>query len=362
MNHSFPTITIIIATYNSSKLLPRTLDALANQTYPSDHMEIMIIDGGSTDKTREIASDYNCMVIDNPYKDPVNAKLIGYNAANGRYVMVLDHDEVLINPDSICIRVNALMEHPECKVALCSGYKRPANYPGLNQYISEFGDPFSLFVYHISKDYNYALSGYLKHGELLDIKDINSTDLETNSKYDIIQITDPDNLIIELCCLATIIDKEFFAENSCFQNNPSDMVHLFYVMIGKGYDWIIVSRFDPLEHYSSDSIRAYLPKLKWRIINNIHIADRANQGFLGRQKSRKIKLLTFLFPIYSLSLILPICESVYLALTRRNCAYLLHPFLCIYVTLYIIWQYTRKILGIPPTQRTYDGKDIEFHK
>ena len=52
-------VTIMIATFNSEKLLPRTLDALKAQTYPAELMEILIIDGGSNDTTRDIAKKYD---------------------------------------------------------------------------------------------------------------------------------------------------------------------------------------------------------------------------------------------------------------------------------------------------------------
>ncbi len=352
-----PYVSIIIATYNSSKILDKTLNALAHQTYPTDQLEIIIIDGGSTDNTREIASSYNCRVIDNPKKDPVSAKAIGYKASHGKYVMTLDHDEVLINPNSIRHRIDGMVNHPECKAAFCSGYKRPDDYPGLNQYISEYGDPLSLFVYHCSKDYKRARKTYLKSGKL--VNPLNESSSVSDTLYDVIEIISPKKIIVELCCMATIIDKEFFEATTSFMNDPAEMVHLYYNMLETGHNRIIVSKNDPLEHYSADSLVSYLPKLRWRVINNVHFAERANQGFKGRPKSYKTLFMTYLFPLYSITFIFPLIEAIFLALSRRNSAYLLHPFLCIYVTIYIIWQYIRKILRVPPVQRTYDGKDIE---
>lgn len=45
-------ISIILVTYNAEKDLPRCLDSIYSQTYP--HIEIVVIDGGSTDGTRNI--------------------------------------------------------------------------------------------------------------------------------------------------------------------------------------------------------------------------------------------------------------------------------------------------------------------
>ena len=150
--NEYPLISVVIATFNSEKLLTRTLDALVNQTYPRDKMEILVVDGGSSDSTFIIAKKYDCIAINNPETEPVHAKLLGIQNAKGKYLMVLDHDEVLINPESVEKRVFLLERFSNCKVAFCSGYKRPDDYPLLNEYISEFGDPFSLFVFNFSRE------------------------------------------------------------------------------------------------------------------------------------------------------------------------------------------------------------------
>ena len=42
---NFPLVSIVIATFNSEMLLPRTLDAIRHQTYPAESIEILIVDG-----------------------------------------------------------------------------------------------------------------------------------------------------------------------------------------------------------------------------------------------------------------------------------------------------------------------------
>ncbi len=51
-----PTITIATVTYNAERTLQRTLDSVAEQTYP--YIEHLIIDGCSTDKTTELIHRY----------------------------------------------------------------------------------------------------------------------------------------------------------------------------------------------------------------------------------------------------------------------------------------------------------------
>ena len=47
-----PTVSVIIPTYNRKDLLHGALNSLAQQTYPSDHFEAIVIDDGSTDGQR----------------------------------------------------------------------------------------------------------------------------------------------------------------------------------------------------------------------------------------------------------------------------------------------------------------------
>src|SRR6185503_15848983 len=97
----YPKISIIIPTFNSQKTLPVTLRSLAKQTYLKKKIEILIIDGGSTDKTVEIAKKYSCKIISNPKTELIYGKHLGYLHASGKYVMFLDSDESLENKESL---------------------------------------------------------------------------------------------------------------------------------------------------------------------------------------------------------------------------------------------------------------------
>lgn len=348
----YPIVSIMIATYNSEKLLPRTLDAIKSQTYPRECMEILIIDGGSTDATVKIAESYGCIVLYNDKTEPINAKMIGLKNATGKYMVTLDHDEVIENMQSIERKVMALQAHPECKVALCSGYKRPKNYPLLNEYISEFGDPFSLFIYNFSKG-NRFLEKTMKKNYILK----GGGDYEGYYVFSFEHVRKEP--IFELCCLGTMIDRDFFCKIPGVLEDSSKMVHLFYVMLEQGINEVILLRDDALVHYSVDSLKAYFPKLKWRICNNVHFPDMGKSGFNGRQNyQRKTKYKKYLFVPYTLSCICPITQSIYLAISRRNIIYLEHIIFCWYVLWEICYQYSLKLRHKQPRHTSYDGKKV----
>ena len=353
---NYPLVSIMIATFNSEKVLPRTLEAIRAQTYPQDKLEILAIDGGSTDSTLEIAKQFNCTILNNPKTEPVNARIIGLQKAMGKYIMTIDHDEVLENEDSIMMKFNALSSPPSVKLVHDSGYKRPRDYPLLNQYISDFGDPYSLFMYHCPKDWLFFIP-FLKRNYPL----IQETD--TFAEFTIAPKS-TGNLILEIFCGGNFIEADYFKKMvlSVFEQADREYIldHAFYLMLKNNDTRFRVTKNDPLVHYSVDSIKAYLPKLKWRIKNNIHFPEKAKSGITGRIKfqSKILKYKKFLFIPYALTIICPLIEGFYFSVKRKNIIYLLHPLLTVYVAVQIIYQYVLKLLGKKQNFTSYDGKKI----
>lgn len=66
-----PTISLLLPIRNEAQYIQRTLDSILAQDYPSEKIEILIADGMSTDRTREIVQTYqqqhrNISLYDNP--------------------------------------------------------------------------------------------------------------------------------------------------------------------------------------------------------------------------------------------------------------------------------------------------------
>ncbi|MBW2690798.1 MAG: glycosyltransferase, partial [Deltaproteobacteria bacterium] len=56
-------ISIVIPTKNNGDMLEKCLSSIEGLDYPNDEMEVLIVDGHSTDNTVEIARKYECRVI-----------------------------------------------------------------------------------------------------------------------------------------------------------------------------------------------------------------------------------------------------------------------------------------------------------
>jgi len=58
MNNLLPLVSIVIPCRNEEKFIGQCLDSLINQDYPKDKLEILVIDGASTDRTKDVISSY----------------------------------------------------------------------------------------------------------------------------------------------------------------------------------------------------------------------------------------------------------------------------------------------------------------
>jgi glycosyltransferase involved in cell wall biosynthesis len=86
-----PLISLITVCYNAEKLIEETLQSATRQTYK--HVEMVIVDGGSTDRTVEIAHRFDAWIgtlISEPDGGIYDAMNKGIKAAKGEWVYFLN--------------------------------------------------------------------------------------------------------------------------------------------------------------------------------------------------------------------------------------------------------------------------------
>lgn len=341
-------ISVIIATFNSSKTLPLVLDALTSQTFPKNKLEVLLVDGGSTDTTLRIAKKYNCRIINNPRTEPVYAKFLGYKSAKGTYAIYLDHDEILENRKSLEIKYSIFTQNKDVKAVIGSGYKSPSKISFINYYINEFGDPFSFFIYNLTKDARFFIEEMKKKYKI--VKETDSSIIVDFSDVKILPI-------IELCAASGMTDIEYMKkEFPKTLTNPEFIPHFFYLLLKKKPK-LGVSKNDNLVHYSSDTFSKYLNKIRWRIKNNIyHKKSMGASGFSGRVLYQPVlnRYKQYLFIPYTYSLILPFIDSLILVITRRQLLYFIHLPLCIFTANLILYHRMQKSLGHNERLKSYD--------
>ena len=90
------TISVVLPAYNEEKYITRTLASIRKLTRKPD--EIIVIDGGSTDKTKEIAQQHGARVVTVPHRGIGFARQKGLEAARGDIIAFTDSDTV-VPPD-----------------------------------------------------------------------------------------------------------------------------------------------------------------------------------------------------------------------------------------------------------------------
>jgi len=92
-----PLISIIIPCRNEEKYIGKCLDSIIKQDYPKEKMEVLVVDGASEDKTREMVEKFkiqnptfNVRLIDNPNKFTPHGLNIGIKEARGEIIIRMD--------------------------------------------------------------------------------------------------------------------------------------------------------------------------------------------------------------------------------------------------------------------------------
>ena len=110
-------VSVIIPAYNAEAFLAETLDSVLASTYP--HIEIIVVNDGSKDKTLDIARAYEkkderVRVIDQPNAGVCHARNNAIRASHGEYVLPVDADNT-IEPHFITVAVDILTKVPNVK-------------------------------------------------------------------------------------------------------------------------------------------------------------------------------------------------------------------------------------------------------
>ncbi|MBQ6570235.1 MAG: glycosyltransferase family 2 protein [Clostridia bacterium] len=115
-----PTVTVLMATYNDEPYLAEALASVLNQSYTD--FEIVIVEDGSTDKTRSVLNSIKDKRIVKLYnsenKGLIYSLNLGLGHARGKYIARFDSDDIML-PGRLKSQVAYLERHP--KVDIVSG-------------------------------------------------------------------------------------------------------------------------------------------------------------------------------------------------------------------------------------------------
>jgi glycosyltransferase involved in cell wall biosynthesis len=127
-------VSVIVPAYQAEAYIEQALDSVLAQDHQA--AEVIVVDDGSTDRTAEIAAAHPVQLLSRSRGGPAAARNSGLAAATGRFVTILDADD-LWPPDRLSRQLAHLAAHPEqgivlglAEVFLSPDESRPAHDPG----------------------------------------------------------------------------------------------------------------------------------------------------------------------------------------------------------------------------------------
>lgn len=112
MPENQPLVSVCIPAYNCAEYIQQTIESVNNQTYKN--IEIIIVDDGSTDATKNILKSFinnNIIVCHQHNKGAAAARNLAYSKSKGQYIKFLDADD-LITPEMIDSQLKLAIENP----------------------------------------------------------------------------------------------------------------------------------------------------------------------------------------------------------------------------------------------------------
>ena len=161
-------ISVIVPAYNEEQNIAKCLESLSRQTVPRDSYEIIVVDGGSGDRTREIAAEYADMVFIQTSKKVGGARNDGAQKARGDIIATTDAD-CIIPHEWLSVIVAAFDRDPEIvqlfgPVIPMEGGVKNHLFLALANNFSRFGYYTGLFYYTLGCNTAFRNDAFLMAG------------------------------------------------------------------------------------------------------------------------------------------------------------------------------------------------------
>jgi len=310
----YPSVTFVIATYNSSRTIEKCLKSVYQQQY-SGRVEIIIADGGSIDRTLKIAQSYGATVIPVSQKKQ-NAeynKGIGVNRVKTDLIAMVDHDNELPHPQWLKNMVDPLLAERESIGSAVNrfGYDRTMSL--LDRYFALIGtlDPVTLF-FNKSAHQSYLYSSFNLRG----------TVLKKTKQYTYISFS-PD-YIPALGGNGCLLWRKYL------RYAKHDPKHFFHIdihvdIIKHGFNkYCFVN--ETIRHYSNNTFFSFL-KRRMYYVDKYYYKDLSRRRYSIYEPGKDQKRLV-LFVLYAVSFVVPLYQSVRGFSKIPDVAWFIHPFMC----------------------------------
>jgi len=312
---SYPMVSFITPTFNSELWIDNYLISIKKQDYPKEKIEIIFIDGGSTDNTIEIAKEKNIKVIENELilGDPGFA--VGAEHATGDFMVFMGHDNELGDKLWINNMIRPLVED-ESIIAAYPHLENKDDDTWLTKYVNKFTDPGNHFVYEYANNPLTFNKAY---------KIIKKT-----KEWEVYDFTSHNHPILEFEQGLMVRKKDYYRDKETFYCGILAIINL--INDGKKFAYVP----DAYNYHATlnGGLWQFIKKHRWAIDYNLDKREtfgiyKKSFGLKARNKyiSKSRKARMYLYPFYGISFIIPCIRALFMLLKGEEKEWIYHPFI-----------------------------------
>ncbi|MBU1071069.1 glycosyltransferase family 2 protein [Patescibacteria group bacterium] len=321
-----PSISIIIPTLNSATTLSKCLSSITSQNYPKNKLEILVIDGGSTDTTLKIAKKHHAKILKNPLKTGEAGKAVGLKKARHQLIAFIDSDNILPTKNWLKTMTVPFKDTQIIATEPNSFTYRPQD-PALTRYFAMLGanDPLCIFLGNYDRQ-----SQLTNRWTNLKFPQQNfPTYLKIKFNHLPLPTIGANGTIIRHNTLKTLNIKNYYFDNDIFSKLLNKQKHFYFAKVKTG-----------IIHLYAGNFKSFLNKQLRRINDySFHLSQNQRSTNLKEQYLPKI----LLFQLQCL-LVFPILyQTIEGFIKKPDPAWLIHP-LAVYSTWFIYlygWLYAK---------------------
>lgn len=321
-----PTVTVVIATYNSQNTIDTCLKKVREQDYPQKNIDVIIVDGGSTDKTLSLINKYDVKVIhiDPKIQHAEYNKGFGIRAAKGDLLLLIDHDNILPHKKWLLSMVKPILEDKNVVGVHTLRYHYDPKGTLLDRYGALFGTTDPLTYYFGKADrLSYLYDSYNLLGKVKDMGDYFLVSFDSNY-------------------VSTIGANGFIVRGDLLRKYAKiDKDHCYHTdinidLIQKGFNTYAFIKDDIIHLTSYKSIWSFLYRRKL-FMEQTHIqgTDKRVRRYSVYTSQDRKKLILFI--LFAVTFVKPTYDALRGYMKIHDLAWFLHPFLS--VALVILFSY-----------------------
>ena len=315
-------VTFIITTLNAQRTLRRCLQCISLQDYPRNKIEVLILDGGSTDQTLNIVSCYrqklNIKVIAAGFRNNMEARrMIGFQKAKFGLVSILDSDNYLGSKNWVTSLVQPMVDHPGLVGSFTLHYHYDPHQTIFNRYVALFGghDPVSYYLGKTDR-LKWTDKAWIRKYQIV----------SQHPHYTLVKFTSTDFPTVG--SNGSIIRKKFINLKNL---TPELFFHtdILFDLLSQDHNTYAAVDAPIIHDTSSNLFQNIRKRVEYMSLHHLKLVKFRRYKVFNSDSTKDVfNLIKFVF--YTLTIIEPMGESIEGFIKVPDLAWFLHPIACWY--------------------------------